>query len=217
MTELDPELKKYIRGALIVHPLFVLPVPNSPEEIEQLNLILKRRITAAEAAKAKKDWYEFLQLHQRIFRHQVFLGFWHELNPDDYWKIISWVWCDADSTTKNTEVWRQLFSNHMDHRREMMWTEEIEAFDNLPQSITVYRGCAVGGEAGLSWSTDREVAINFATKFMDVGSPDVLLITGEVRKADVIAYLLRREESEILCLPENVENQKVEKLQGLQP
>jgi hypothetical protein len=81
--------------------------------------------------------------------------------------------------------------------REMMNEEELAAYDALPEEVTVYRGCGAGNREGASWSLDRSVAEKFP--FLNryrVWQPG--LITGRVKKKNILACKLDRNEHEII-------------------
>lgn len=81
--------------------------------------------------------------------------------------------------------------------REMMEDHEQAAYNTLPEVITVYRGCGPANRIGASWSLDRKVAEKFP--FLDryrVSQPG--LITGTVKKKNVLALKLDRDEQEII-------------------
>jgi hypothetical protein len=70
--------------------------------------------------------------------------------------------------------------------------------------LTVFQGrSARHDEAGLSWTLDLERAREFATHHAE---PAVW--TGTVAAPDVLAYVNRQEEEEILALPERVTGQR---------
>jgi hypothetical protein len=113
-----------------------------------------------------------------------------------------------------------------------MSEEERKAFEALPDPVQVFRGFhRDGGERGFSWTTDREMAEWFAQVFnrgpkwyrRPGSEPDAPLLWGDpggvprvasgtVAKRDVLAYLLEREESEVLTLPEQVMLTGIERL-----
>ena len=79
-----------------------------------------------------------------------------------------------------------------------MESEERDLLRRLPDSFTVYRGYSRFDGAGMSWSLDRRVADWFAHRRPDWGQPRV--ITGVVRRDDVLALLAAGGEAEVLVL-----------------
>lgn len=86
----------------------------------------------------------------------------------------------------------------------MMTDGERHALAQLPDEITVYRGCYEFNADGLSWTTCRSIAEGF-TKLARYNKPDrvPILLSRTVKRADVIAYKLERNELEVILLPES--------------
>jgi hypothetical protein len=80
-----------------------------------------------------------------------------------------------------------------------MTTDERAAFDALPETVEVWRGCHEANKWGLSWSLDKEVASRFPTlsRFRGQGQP--LLVRAKLRKSKIIAVKLGRDEQEIVA------------------
>ena len=86
----------------------------------------------------------------------------------------------------------------------MMTDDERHALAQLPDEITVYRGCYEFNADGLSWTTCRNIAEGF-TRLARYNEPDraPILLSRTVKRADVIAYKLDRNELEVILLPES--------------
>ncbi|MFV0574825.1 MAG: hypothetical protein ACK5NC_05340 [Vibrio sp.] len=67
---------------------------------------------------------------------------------------------------------------------KFMSDDDLDAFNQLPEKVTVYRG---GSACGFSWSLSYEVAKSFGEVF-----------TATVNKGDILAYINDREEFEII-------------------
>ncbi|MEK1896212.1 MAG: hypothetical protein AAAB20_23555 [Rhizobium sp.] len=67
-------------------------------------------------------------------------------------------------------------------------------------------------ELGFSWTTDEKAARWFASRFAERHNRDAYLATGTVRKRDVKAYLLSRNEYEIIAFPAMVNDVKIVKV-----
>lgn len=80
---------------------------------------------------------------------------------------------------------------------ELMTPEEAAAYADLPDRLTVYRGCGLVNIRGASWSLDRDTAARFP--FLNRYRQDrPLLVTATVRKARILALKIDRDESEII-------------------
>jgi hypothetical protein len=80
---------------------------------------------------------------------------------------------------------------------EMMTKAEREALSALPEVVTVYRGCGNVNRNGCCWSLDWDVAARFPT-LMRYRVSDPMLVTATVRRDEIIALKLDRNESEVI-------------------
>lgn len=202
--ELSPELEPYIMegsfGPYINHPL-VQSIPHSPVMNRRANQMLVHKKEALETAIAEGKWHSVVFLHERPFRLNAFLEHVPELPPEQYWPLVSSVWTDSENIWQNVDVWMDLWS--ADHHRHdlVMDEDEMEAFNALPDLITVYRGSQSGLPIGLSWTTDHERAEWFANRY---GQDNAMVFEGKINKAHVLAYFLGRGEQEIVAFPHDV-------------
>jgi hypothetical protein len=80
--------------------------------------------------------------------------------------------------------------------------------DSLPAEIELFRGCDLGRELGLSWTTDIEVARGFASgKRCTNGCPS--LISAQISKPHVFGIFLDREESEVAVDPRRLRRLRI--------
>ncbi len=80
--------------------------------------------------------------------------------------------------------------------------EEVEELQAMPDRFTVWRGALDINRKGWSWTVDRDKAVFFANRAY--GARERYVIKGTVEKANVLAYLTGRSESEIVIAPEHV-------------
>ena len=80
----------------------------------------------------------------------------------------------------------------------MMNETELEGFEQLPEILTVYRGCYALNKWGFCWSLDRAVAERFPYLGRYAGEGRPLLIKGSIPKSEVAALKLDRSEAEII-------------------
>jgi hypothetical protein len=80
---------------------------------------------------------------------------------------------------------------------EMMTSEEMRAFDALPDEITIYRGCGPRNEFGYSWTLDRTMAETFPFK-RGYRTEYPTLLTMKIKKTRAAALKLDRQEQEIV-------------------
>src|SRR6185295_16888454 len=97
--------------------------------------------------------------------------------------------------------WRTLWESRRPEKRHAMDTEERHRLALMPDVITVYRGVQGLGitkarrRIGLSWTTDRAQAEKFSKRW-DYQPQRIL--EGTVKKTEVHAYFIGRNESEIV-------------------
>ena len=82
--------------------------------------------------------------------------------------------------------------------KPMMDEAELEAFDQLPENLIVYRGCYALNKWGLCWSLDRAVAERFPFMNRYGGEGRPLLVKAALQKSQVAALKLDRSEAEIV-------------------
>ncbi|MEU0497903.1 hypothetical protein [Mycobacterium sp. NPDC006124] len=213
---LDDELQGYlvdsILGPVIKHPL-VFSIPHSPQLNAMTNARLRAKLDECRRAEERRDWTQYLFLHERPFRVHAFARISDQLCDEDYWTLLADLWVDAENIYEHEHLWVTLLQD--DSRtpcRHLMMTEaERRNLARHPETITVHRGFTVDGRhAGMSWSLDSATARNFALRFGGHGHPRVA--SGTVRATAVIAYLRGRGEHEIVVMPENVTNVSVAEL-----
>lgn len=210
--KLDPELEAWIddtgsMGPMIKHPLVYdltgvqFPAP--------ANERLKYKKAALAKAIEEKRWESAVFLHERPHRAhalwKIAVEHGAEIDNETYWGLVGGVWVDSENIYQNEEEWEYLFESERPGREHMMDEEEQAALAALPDTLTVYRGCHRElNEDGLSWTLDRDRAAWFARRFADVTGADPIVHVGEVRKADVMAYFLGRNEAEIVLINPDV-------------
>ncbi len=75
-----------------------------------------------------------------------------------------------------------------------------EFFNSLPQTMIAFRGCAAECSRGLSWSTDQNVAKQFAVEHFGRSSNQVLA-TAKIHKKHIFAVCVEEGLSEIIVDP----------------
>src|SRR5262249_37328900 len=139
----------------------------------------------------------------------------------DYWKLLGALYTQSEGTYKNRGLWLTLFGREEygfghemlalrhDH---LMTASERKTLSKLPDRFTVYRGYTHGRRTGIAWTIDRAKAEWFANRFACLDTKPGVVITGECRKKDVIAYFDRRAESEIVIAFRDVRKKVYEEM-----
>ena len=128
------------------------------------------------------------------------LDLWRKYHPllsnPRYWELLKTVWVAVGHTAVAEEFSRYMQSTRP-CRNYFMTPEEHETLRRMSFPLKVYRACTDGNDGGISWTTNLEVAIEFASR---LGNPRILSYYAE---RDVIfAYVNRRGEDEVIILDE---------------
>lgn len=122
-------------------------------------------------------------------------------------EIMHEVWISVENINNNVNV-SQMETLKMlrnCNKKYLMGQENYEAYENLPDTFTVYRGLQENAqEDGLSWTLSKDVAEWFASRFENDGE----IIEKIVYKTEVIAYFNDRDEEEIILDIKKVEKRE---------
>jgi hypothetical protein len=162
-------------------------------------------LMAAEAdyAEAVSDYLSLLSSERRAPEMVALL---ERASPESYWKVFLTHWpnCDDTSALKG-QLLSQLQRAASAATPIQHYSDEQRAFfESLPQVVTVYRGCSRQRIAGISWTTEAEIAIQFAHGHRQIPVPDPVIVTAEIDKNDILAVFTDRSENEIICTPSRI-------------
>lgn len=206
---LEPALRPYVQKTqlgfnALRHPLLFF-LNYQDQSAPLCNAIVKAKSDQLREAVEREDWARYIGLHEKPYRVNALSDIAFDMSDEEYWESVSSVWTIVESIHEDLEIWAELWSDARPGRLEhVMDEDELKAFVDLPPKVEIYRGyrheeCMLG----MSWTTDRKRAAWFARRSRILGHK-AYLATAHVAKADVLAYFLRREESEIVVLPENL-------------
>lgn len=185
--------------AMLRHPL-VYSVPHHEQQNAYVNAQYHAKLRAIKEAHEKAEWDHYLILHERPYRVGVFMQIKSVLQAKAYWETVSWLWSDSENIHQNRRQWRQIWLSKEPERQAVMDEEELGLFAELPDVLKIYRGIRYQSAVrGLSWTLDRDKAVWFAKRFRLDRQP--ILLTTEIQKSQAIAYLIGRNESEIVVHP----------------
>lgn len=201
---LHPDLVEYQHeiprlGMCIRHPL-VFSIPHCDAMNSFVNLQYLRKKAAVKRARDHGEWSHYLVLHERPYRWEALQEIRRGPNANEFAKLFSWVWTDSENIWQNESIIRNIMSSPRMTKTAMMENDELLAFDNLDDPVQVYRGHQQHNRLGLSWTTNRDTAVWFARRFNTTG----YVTHGFVDKANVFAYFLGRNESEVVCLSQYI-------------
>lgn len=96
-------------------------------------------------------------------RLETVLALRSRMRSDEWLKLLGEMWNCCDNIGLYRLRLRKLIGTD-GPIREMMNEEEHAAYDALPDTITVFRGCGPNNMLGASWTTDRSVAELFPAR-----------------------------------------------------
>lgn len=111
-------------------------------------------------------------------------------------RILGENWSDCDNIFAYQNILKHLLPKE-GPVVEMMTAAELAAYEALPDTVTIYRGCGKKNKKGASWSLDKSIAAKFP--FLNrYKVADPILVTATVDKCHILAVKLERNESEII-------------------
>lgn len=181
-------------GNWVHHPFYIGPSRPAGLVVSQI----QAKTEAAEQARQKQDWSQYLWLHERPYRVDALADI--PTSAEEFWPLVGNAWTDTEFPHQAKAQWLRLFSSV--HAHNIMNDEERELLAGLPKQVEVFRGVhGPHGDDGFSWTFSEERAHWFATRFATTpGESRVLRRT--VSKAEIVAVLQRRGEEEVLLLPD---------------
>jgi hypothetical protein len=169
-----------------------------------------------QAAYADHDLERYIHLLPRQDRLQAVLhcaAMWladgHVVDGPTYWRVLGSVWTDADhGILPELDSWIEALEGwvggvELTGRANFMEEGEHAALSALPETFTVYRGCAARrNEAGCSWTVNRSLAQWFADRRTSRGYQGIV-IERVVTRSQIFALKLDREEAEVIILDDD--------------
>ena len=134
-----------------------------------------------------------------------------------YYEILGDVFNDTETAHKHKDEIIELF-NFGGNPLLMMNAEELIKFQELPDVLKVWRGVQSGEDVfessllGCSWTLDFEKAKWFAKRGRGnlFQEPYPLIFELEIKKEEVLSYITRRNESEIIIDFTKIDLEKLE-------
>lgn len=121
------------------------------------------------------------------------------MSAKDFARYLKQSWQQEENPNQDTNVscTEAIKYFKQANKKYLMEPEDKAYYDNLPTTLTVYRGVSPGREKyGLSWTADKEKAEWFKARF-EHDEPGVLL-TATIPKKHAICYINDRDEKEIV-------------------
>ena len=198
-----PELERYFHDRFLSHPLIVRSGVNR-SRAAGINQAFQEKKARSQQAFRDRDWRGYIFLHERPYRFGALRRcISRNLFQDDetFNEAIREVWIDSENARQIRLGWRSVWA------RARLLESERSVLAAMPELLTIFRGVRNRKAwRGVSWTLDVETARWFATRFSDTR----VLVSGAVNREFIKAYLTERDESEVIVLPEQVQNVQTE-------
>ncbi|MFA5715703.1 MAG: hypothetical protein WC998_08180 [Candidatus Paceibacterota bacterium] len=114
--------------------------------------------------------------------------------PDErYWELLRSVWIISGSL-KNVDVFKKLMQSKRPKRYYFSTPEDAKNLRELPGRFIVFRAGS-DDDNGISWTTSKEYA-----EFYQKEYKKEKVLTREINKSEVFAYIQRNREFEIIII-----------------
>ena len=91
------------------------------------------------------------------------IGLYGTMPPEQWWRVLGCEWTSCDNIASYTEWLKPKCRLSSRLRLNMMNRDQRAAYDALPDSSTIYKGCCQNNRYCMSWTLDRDVAADFPT------------------------------------------------------
>jgi hypothetical protein len=158
--------------------------------------------------------WEDLPLYSGKDSFEILRNNWDILPNKIYWTFVGESYTCSDLGHSDSKLIDEYLSDTRPAKEHLMTEEEREYFNNLPEELTIYRGCTKkeinSGNFRCSWTLDKKVAEFFAFEYInrifeDGGKPKDKslydIVEKTVNKKDLLCYFGGRDEAEVLYIP----------------
>lgn len=205
---LNPELVPYLQkgelGQSLHHPLLIQIFYN-PLLNHICNQQYAHKMEFIKNAQENKEWSKIIWMYERPYRLEKFVEFMDELTDQEYWKILGDIWTDSENLWQYKFILESLLTNDRGSREAMMDDEEKEFLATLPEELVVYRGHQGKNRLGHSWTLSYWQAKWFSHRWKQKTAS---VVQATVKKENIVAVLLGRNEFEIVVCPSHLRDVK---------
>ena len=206
---LEPEFNKDYM--LVRHPFFnsyIFPKRNindgfyelsKPRELDEARKIVEKDIAEV------KNYGKYLTMIQKPYLPAFFKYTKDFVSDEDYNKFLAYMWILVEFSNSDANISPNEFIKIFKKSKKELLMEEDEllAYNNLDDKLTVYRGVKPKSSTkALSWTTDFKVAKWFADRWEKNGK----VYKAQIDKKHVFAYFTGRYESETVLDYHYLEN-----------
>lgn len=193
---------------VVMHPIFesgfiAIRKDGKPEFINIIespeNLLLAQK-ECENNIMMQTSVYDVYMIIRKSYR-LTFLKFVKEyLSRKDMSELLAHAWVSSENPNQdvNVPIKTSVKWFREADKKVLMTKDEYRYYQSLPQTITAYRGVAVGrNPKGLSWTCNLKTAEWFANRFNQVGKSGYVQSV-VVDKSCVLAYFNTRNEDELV-------------------
>lgn len=211
-AELDEDLWPYVTYVgeffMIHHPL-VISIPHLPGMGEFVNKQFHQKRHMVRSAEQGHAPASYVFAHERPYRAEALrrVADWDaDISNHHWWKTVRDTWMDSENIHQHIKIWDELFLGTKCHRVSsrpyFMNMGELEDMQNVFKTtdrIRIFRGASEPEYAtlGFSWTTDKELAKWFATRFSQVG----YVAESWTTQQDILAMVQGRDGPEVVAAP----------------
>lgn len=205
--QLHPDLKPYYVEtefySEIQHPL-ISSLPHLPEYTDSINQRYEKLKSYSQILYKKRRWQEYILLHQRKFRLEIFTKIAGVLTDTEYWELLSTVYQDAIHHYYYRNTWLLLFNAPRKNKQTLITKEAKSFISNLPDIITIYRGCAVDDHKGFSWTLNKNVAEWYTHVHFIEYKFQTVIYQATIKKSDIVCLFQPNLNNEVIIHPKNI-------------
>lgn len=172
-----------------------------------------------------KKWFDELLVNQketidwdRMFASnaenlgEVLRTHYHTMPHSIYWKMVANCYTSSSFAHTDESTILKYLNDTRPEKEHLMDDEEREFFNNLPDKVTIYRGCTKkeikSGKFRMSWTLDRKIAEFFAFEYINLNHENSFrkdkslydIVEKSVDKKDLLCYFGGRNEAEVLYI-----------------
>lgn len=134
---------------------------------------------------------------------ELFKKFEKTFTDEEYWENLIQTYTMQDYQQNDYQIYKKLFSSKRKSKEKMMSLEEQDYLNNLPETISIYRGGSLSEKEngfGISWTLNKDIAAKFVNIKKALTDSEMVIHEIEIPKLHVVAYVNSRKEEEIIYL-----------------
>lgn len=169
------------------------------KDLDKARKMMKKQIDKAQS------YSHLFMMVQKPYYPALFKYSAQYLGEKDFADALAYTWTTTEFPNHDANVSLNEFLNMFKKaNKEYLMNEEcLDAYNALPDKITVYRGtCLQSTTKAMSWTTDVNKARWFAERFGDNGK----VYEAQINKKDIFAYFADSGEKEIVLNYKKLEN-----------